>query len=55
MIVPRVSTREELWLQLRRYSDQQIPKDLAGVLDQQGKNIARQVVKEACVDLGPVE
>lgn len=55
VIVPRVSTREELWLQLRRYSDQQIPKDLAGVLDQQGKNIARQVVKEACVDLGPVE
>ena len=40
VIVPRVSTREELWLQLRRYSDQQIPKDLAGVLDQQGKNIA---------------
>ena len=55
VIVPRVSTREELWLQLRRYSEQQIPKDLADVLDQQDKNIGRQVINEACVDLVPIE
>ncbi|MEP3857310.1 MAG: SPOR domain-containing protein [Porticoccus sp.] len=55
VIVPRVSTQEELWLQLRRYPDQQIPKDLADVLDQQGKNIGREVINEACVDLAPVE
>lgn len=55
VIVPRANTREELWLQLRQYSDQRIPKGLIDVLDQQGKNTARQVVNEACIGSDTVE
>jgi len=55
VIVPRASTREELWLQLRQYSDQRIPKELIDVLDRQGENTGRQVVNGACVGSDLVE
>lgn len=49
VIVPRASTREERWLQLRRYSVQSIPRELIEALDQQGKSTERQAVDGACV------